>query len=535
MKILIILIIILSSKTKLYSQSENTFNIIKYEINIDIYHCFKTPFPHSFSASEIITIVPDSQTSQINLNAVNTSLNIDSVSMAGISFTHVNNMLSINLNKLYDEGETFDLKIYYSHKDVKDSALYVRDGIVYTDCEASGARKWFPCKDIPGDKALLSLTAAVPRNVILGSNGLLADSTVNNDTIYYHWVSNFPIATYLMAIAGKVNYNLDVISWKRPNGEDMQVRFYWQNGETIFNLSNIKNKIGKMLDLYSRLYGDYPFEKLAFATTNKEFPWGGMENQTLITLCPDCWTEDLICHELVHQWFGDLITPMTWSDIWLNEGFATFNEAIWRESQSGYAEYKTNILKEAATYLSKNPGWAIYEKSWNVSEPDDSILFNADITYSKAGCVLHLLRYVLGDSVFFRSMDAYTNNPDFKYGNITTSDFINFISRISGRNLDWFFDEWVYKPNHPVYQNNYNIESTGSGKWKINYTLNQIQKNTGFFKMPVELKIYFKDKMDTVIKVNNDYNFQTFNLEFDDEPRKVSFDPNNQIVLKEVK
>ncbi|MDQ3194091.1 MAG: M1 family metallopeptidase [Bacteroidota bacterium] len=520
---------------KVFSQSENTFNVLKYEIDIDLYNCFLNPFPHSFRGNVKITIVPVIQTGQINLNADNSSLRIDSVSSPGISFAHANDILSVNLDKLYEEGESFDISIYYNHNDVKDSAIYVRDGMMYTDCESAGARKWFPCKDIPGDKALLSLTAKVPLNVYLGSNGFLADSTVKGDTLSYQWISNYPIATYLITIAAKVKYNLDIITWRRANGEDMEIRFYWQNGETNFNLTNIKNKVGKMLDLFSKLYGEYPFEKLAFATTNKDFPWGGMENQTLVTLCPDCWSEELICHEIIHQWFGDLITPMTWADIWLNEGFATFNEAIWIESQTGYPEYKNHIVKEAEKYLSRNPGWAIFEKSWDVSEPNDSILFNVDITYSKAGCLLHLLRYVLGDSVFFNSIDAYANSPDFKYGNISTSEFVNFISRVSGRNMEWFFDQWVYNPNHPVYQNNFIIDSEANGKWKINYTINQIQKNTGFFKMPVELKIYFINGTDTIVKVNNEHNFQFYTFEFDKEPRRVSFDPNNQIVLKEVK
>lgn len=519
---------------EIYSQEDRSVNIIMYELNLDLFNCFTSPYLRTFDASEIISATAEKDVSQISLNAVNSSIQIDSIGGAGTSYVHNDNILTINLDRFYESGESFEIIIKYKHKNVKDSAFYVKEGMVFTDCEASGARKWFPCIDVPSDKAMFSLKAKVPAGVLLASNGLLTDSTITGDTALYKWVSDYPIATYLMVIAGKEKYNLDVINWKKPDGKEIQIRFYWQKGETRFNLDNVKNKVTKMLDLFSKMYGDYPFEKLGFATLNREFIWGGMENQTMITLCPDCWTEDLICHELVHQWFGDLITPMTWADIWLNEGFATFNEAVWFGYQNGYKEYKKNILFNAEKYLRRNPGWAIYEKAWDVSSPNNEILFNEEISYSKAGCVLHLLRYVLGDSLFFSSINQYATFQNFMYGNISTKQFASFMSLATGINLDWFFDEWVYKPNHPVYQNNFHIDEASNGKWKVNYTINQIQKNAGFFKMPVEIKVTFANGKDTTIKVNNDYNLQMFTFEFKDEPKKVSFDPNNQIVLKEV-
>lgn len=534
--VLIFVIIFLQTKgTKVFSQADYPFNVLNYEINLDLYNNFKKPTTYSFTANEVVTISPSEIVAQITLDANGISLEIDSVGLSAISFFHIDNFLTINLDRFYQKDELFDVKIYYKHKNVFDSAFYVGDGIVYTDCETIGARRWFPCKDVPDDKATLSLTARTPSDVLFGSNGLLSDSVSYGDTLSYKWVSSHPIATYLIAFAGKVKYNLDVMNWKSPNGENIPLRFYWQRGETVFNLSNVKNKTGKMLDFFSELLGDYPFEKLGFATVDRQFPWGGMENQTFITLCPDCWTEDLICHELAHQWFGDMITPQTWSNIWLNEGFATYSEALWVEHNSGYKGYKKNIEKEASVYLSNNPGWAIYEREWNETIPNDDTLFSPAICYSKAACVIHQLRYVLGDSVFFDCLMNYTRNPMYKFGNITTSEFMNFVEGTSGKDLDWFFGQWIYEPNHPVYQNNFNTEEVKNGKWKLDYTINQIQKNTVFFKMPVEIMVTFKNASDTLIKVDNSYNLQTFSFEFKDEPMKVSFDPNNQIVLKEVK
>jgi len=531
-----ILLIFISAN--IYSQDlpNNTINVLKYDLDLNFYNCFLKPYPRSFTANEIITVRAETQIGEISLNAVNRSLTIDSVSISGNSFSHQNDLLLINLDRFYDSSEVFDIKIHYRHKEIYDSSFVVRDGIVYTDNEPVGARKWFPCNDVPSDKTMLEITIQVPKDVILGANGMLADSSVSNDTLTYKWISTKPIATYLVCIAGKVKFNLDVTYWNRPSdNEKIPLRFYWQTGETVFNINNVKTKTPVMLDLYSKLFGEYPFEKLAYATTNKDFQWGGMENQTLITLCPDCWTEDLACHEIAHQWFGDLITPLRWSDIWLNEGFATYCEGLWAEYQRGSKGYKSFIAYEAEKYLRGNPGWALYNKEWDVKVPEDSILFSVPMIYSKAGCVVHLLRYVLGDSTFFNTLYLYTNNPEFKYGNITTTEFINFISAASGRNLNWFFNQWLYQPNHPVYQNQYSSEKLSNSKWKVDYTINQVQTNAPFFKMPAELKVFFENGTDILLKVDNEYNIQKFSFEFEDEPKRVSFDPNNQIVLKEIK
>jgi len=533
--LLAILFIFISADVYSQDLSNSKFNILKYDLNLDIYNCFLKPYPRSFMGNEIITVRAGTQVGQVSLNAENNSLTIDSVSVSGNSFSHQNNLLLINLDRFYDSSEVFDIKIYYKHKDIYDSSFIVRDGIVYTDNEPVGARKWFPCNDVPSDKAMLEMTTKVPKDVVLCGNGMLADSSISGDTLTYKWISTKPIATYLVCIAGKVRFNLDVTYWNRPSdNEKVPLRFYWQAGETVFNINNVKTKTPMMLDLYSKLFGEYPFEKLAYATTNKDFQWGGMENQTLITLCPDCWTEDLACHEIAHQWFGDLITPLRWSDIWLNEGFAVYCEALWAEYQRGSKGYKSVIAYEAEKYFRANPGRALYDKEWDVNVPHDSILFSVPMIYSKAAGVVYMLRYVLGDSIFFNTLYLYTNNPEFMYGNITTSEFTNFVSIVTQRNMNWFFDEWLYQPNHPVYQNQSSIEDLNNGKWRVDYTINQIQTNAPFFKMPVELKVVFENGTDILMKVDNEYNVQKFSFEFDNEPKRISFDPNNQIILKEV-
>jgi aminopeptidase N len=511
---------------------KHSFDVLNYTLNLDIFNCFASPYSQAFTGSNTISFMVDSLLNQIKLNAENTSLAIDSVSAPAISYTNNNNILTIQLDQFYDPGDELSLTVYYKHNNVEDGAFYASNGFVFTDCEPEGARKWFPCWDRPSDKATLDLTAKVPLNVKLGSNGRLQDSTIVGDAIYYHWVSIHPVATYLTVMTAKVNYNLDIVYWHKlsnPN-DSVPMRFYYNNGE---NPGPMEDIIVPMTTYYSEHFGEHPFEKNGFAALNNEFIWGGMENQTLTSICPGCWYESLIAHEYAHQWFGDMITCGTWADIFLNEGFATWIEAFWNEGQAGYSTYHQEIVSNANYYLSNNPGWAISEPDWAVNTPSLDVLFNYAITYLKGCCVLHELRYVMGDSLFFAGLNAYaTDATNFMYQASVIGDFRDKMEEVYGSDLSWFFDEWIYSPNHPVYDNQYYFQQIGD-VWKVFFTASQTQANTGFFTMPIEVRVYFGPGVDTIVRVMNDENNQLFEWTFDQQPLAIFFDPHNDIVLKQ--
>ena len=512
--------------------NEHTFNVLKYTLSLDIYTCFFSPYDHDFNATEIISFKVDSALNSIILNANSTSLQVNSVSISGVSFTHADDLLTIQLDQTYNPGDTVEVGISYHHNNVEDAAIYVNNGFFFTDCEPEGARKWFPCWDKPSDKARLDMTVKVPSSVKIGSNGVLTDSTQVADTLWYHWVSDFDIATYLMVLSGKVDYQLDIVYWHKLSNPDdsIPIRFYFNAGE---NPDPIEQMICPMTDWYSEHYCEHPFHKNGFATLNDEFTWGGMENQTLTSLCQSCWSESLVAHEYAHQWFGDMITCGTWADIWLNEGFATWSEAFWYESYAGYAAYKADIDGNATYYLGHNPGWAISEPDWAVNTPPAGILFNYAITYTKASTVLHMLRYMLGDSLFFASMHAYATNDDLRFNSAVIPDFMAIVNEVTGEDYDWFFNQWIYEPNHPQYQNTYNFEDLGTGQWQVNFYTEQVQSNPEFFKMPMEVKIRFEDYSDTTIHVMNDANQQYFSWVFNVRPVGFQFDPGNNIVIKQ--
>ncbi|MCX6282583.1 MAG: M1 family aminopeptidase [Bacteroidetes bacterium] len=510
----------------------HSYDVLKYTINADIFHCYTPPYPRDFTANVKIQFAADSAINNIKLNAVSVSLQIDSVKLAASSFSVSGNILNVNLDRTYNPGEVAEIMIYYKHKAIADNAFYVSGGFVFTDCEPEGARHWFPCYDSPSDKALMELTAKVPLNVKLGSNGRLADSTISGDTLRYHWISANRVATYLMVMTSKVNYKLDIVYYHKISNpsDSIPIRFYYNAGESPYACEAIMDS---MTSYYSRNWCEHPFEKNGFATLNSQFAWGGMENQTLTSFCPNCWDISLVSHEFAHQWYGDMITCATWADIWLNEGFATWSEAFWLESSGGYTSYLNDIKSYANSYLQGNPGWPISNPDWATNTPSVNVLFDWDITYCKGACVLHQLRYVLGDSLFFHVLQTYTADTNYKYKSATIGNFNQLVDSLSGQNYDWFFTEWIYTANHPVYANTYQIKNLGGGSWQVDFNARQTQTNAPFFTMPLELKVRFSDNSDTLIKVMNDSNNQLFKLFFSKQPTALYFDPDGEIVLKQ--
>ncbi|MEI6900688.1 MAG: hypothetical protein WCL00_12485, partial [Bacteroidota bacterium] len=261
----------------------HSYDVKEYKLDIDLYNSFKTPGSSGFRALEIITLEIDSTLKFFDLNAVSRTIKVESVGLDGYSFQHSNDLLRIFLKKERKPGDVVKVRIIYQHKDVEDSAFYAYNGCVFTDNPAEGARKWFPCWDRPSDKALTDFTFHVPRSVRLGSNGYLADSIVVGDTLFYHWRSKYPMSTYLMTFVAKTDFTINKSWWRFHSliGDSVPVRFYHQPGESMAQAEKL---IAPLTDFYSDKFGVYPFEKIGFATLNNLFPWGGMENQTMVSL-----------------------------------------------------------------------------------------------------------------------------------------------------------------------------------------------------------------------------------------------------------
>jgi hypothetical protein len=271
-----------------------------------------------------------------------------------------------------------------------------------------------------------------------------------------------------------------------------------------------------MIGIYADMYGEYPFldEKYGHA----EFGWpGGMEHQTITSL--GGWTEYLIVHELAHQWWGDMITCSDFHHIWLNEGFATYSEALYTEQMYGedaFHEYINDLryLGDGTVYCPDLSDWGR--------------IFDGGLSYYKGAWVLHMLRHVVGDDAFFEILQQYHYDPRYQYSSASTEDFRDICENVSGMDLHTFFDQWIYGEYYPIYEYDWTYEMIDDG-YIVN--LNLLQKQSGtIFEMPVDVAVFEEGGTRENFVVQNDSAEQQFLLPTSAKPESLSIDPEGWIL-----
>ena len=445
-----------------------------------------------------------------------------------ILYLHENDMLKIPMSDItLDDENLFSLTIFYQGTPDHCGAggfkfdEHQNIGHVWTLSEAYCARSWWPCKDDPSDKAdSVNIIVSVPTEpaYIVASNGLLSSTTINNNKKTYFWKERYPITTYLVSLA-IYPYTKWVDQYVSPISSDtMLIEHYVfpDRYEASYpNYSLTKD----MLSFFSELFGEYPFisEKYGHA----DFTWGGgMEHQTLSSM--GSFSQNLMVHELGHSWWGNLITCKTFNDIWLNEGFARYCQALWAEHMYGreaYFDFMNNhAYYGAGTIYVENPS-------------SNSQIFSAGLSYNKASWVLHMLRHKVGETMFFDILKSYASNDSLSYNAASTSDFQKVCEDISGLDFEQFFQQWIYGERYPKYELSWWHEGNGI----YNVKIDQVQ-SYNFFSMPIDLKFSGSAGpmlVDTTIVIENNnssqlYEFSGFNFLVEN----VMLDPENWI-LKE--
>ncbi len=432
------------------------------------------------------------------------------------SWSRLGNVLTLNLDRAYASGETFDVTVTYHG--VPTAAGYFGfqtvNGrqIIWSLSEAYGARTWWPCKDAPEDKAdSVTVHFTTPNGLTTVSNGTRVGVVSGPSTTTWNWSERYPIATYLVSIAS-YPYTVTHDWYVSASSDSMPLDFY-NYPESVAGVSAVQAKVKDMIAAYASRMGEYPF--LAEKYGHAEFPFGGgMEHQTCTSI--GAFPEYVVAHELMHQWWGDMITCRDFHHIWLNEGFATYGEALWAEATGGMAAYHADI--DLNRYLGSGSVWV-------PDATDENRVFDSNLSYNKGSWVLHMLRHVLGDDTFFAALNAY--RATWGYRSATTEDFRDVCEAVSGRDLHAFFQQWIYGEYYPAYRLAWSGAPAGGG-WDVTVTLEQTQ-SWQLFTMPVDLTVT-TTAGDTTFVVPDSLASQVFVLHVPAEPANVEVDRDGWIL-----
>jgi len=499
------------------------FDVTYYNLSLNIF----TQVNYLKGKVTITGICRDSA-SILTLDLVN-QMHVDSVLINGQakSFNQKSDWLDIFLPRLYKSGDILSVDVFYegdpSTTGFGSFKFVSHSGVpwVHTLSEPYGAKDWWPCKNDPSDKAdSADIIVTCDSALRVGSEGILVSIANNrNGTSTYHWKERYPIASYLISIA-ITNYN-KFSNWFHYSGTDsMEVLNYvLPEHDSIAHQS--LPRVLPMLAIYSNLFGLYPFINEKYG--HSEISGGSsMEHQTMTSLTT--FNEDVLSHELAHQWFGDMITCRTWADLWLNEGFAQYCSALYRERQYGVNSYWTYINTQLDQAKLADGAIGIPDTS-SVSN-----LFNSARIYSKGAIVLHMLRHVLGDTIFFRTLNTYANNLTFKYSTASIRDFQTVCETVSGKSLAFFFQEWLYGDRFPDYTYSWTWKSSGDSSFiilNINQTTNGITPS--FYTMPLDIRITAAG-IDSTCTVLNNAQHQVFSIKCPEKPSSVLLDPEGWIL-----
>ena len=524
----------LSKINKVEYPGDQNIDVTYYKLNLSISYVNRT-------IGGIVTINAKSLTNNLSNIFFDLQdhfiLNGVYLNSSPLNATLQNDKVNIVLDRQYNIGEEFSIDIDYKGSPGSSGFgsfefnSHDENPAIWTLSEPYGSSDWWPAKDTPADKADSSdVWVRADEFFVTVSNGKLVEEISHGDgTKTYKWKNSYPIAHYLISLA-MTNYELYQNDFEYEPGKYLPVVHYNypenfdENRKIQLDLTN------DMLNVFTELYGPYPFinEKYGHA----EFGWGGgMEHQTISSM--GSFGQGIVSHELAHQWFGDKITCKDWQNIWLNEGFATYSEALYVEAAYGKIAYDNYINFEMGN--PDQPGSAktaigpIYVQDIS----DWRNIFNGARSYSKGSVVLHMLRKVVGDENFFNILKTYAAHPDLAYDVATTEDFQAICEEVSGQDLNYFFAQWIYGENYPKYSMSWSSNNLGNGFYSISTNLiQQTNTNPTFFTMPIDLKISTTTG-DTTITVFNNLQNQTFELSVLGQPTQIQIDPENWI-LKDV-
>jgi aminopeptidase N len=436
---------------------------------------------------------------------LNSELMIDSIwfNNNNIAFTRVADITYIPVTTL-SANTACKVKIYYhGNASVVNSSSAFGGGfsndtspswgneVTWSLSEPFSAYEWFPCKQFLEDKADSATIYITTNNQNkAGSNGILQGiDSIPNNKLRYRWNTTYTIDYYLIsiAVAKYIDYTIYAYPASMPNDSIKIVNYIYDNPLTLPACKLKVDSVAYVLEYYSDLFGLYPFANEKYGHCMAPIG-GGMEHQTMSTM-GNLTSFRVNAHELMHQWWGDHVTCKTWGDIFINEGFASYGEYL------AYEEFRSltaanNLMRTVHNSVMADTGGSIYF----VDTTSDRI-FSSRLSYDKGNAVIHTLRYVLGDAIFFQALKNFQNQ--FSFANASIMDLKQSVETTSAVNLTDFFNQWLFGAGYPTVSAEFN--STGN---TIYLNLSQVGSSivTPLFKTPIDVKLHSASG-DTTVKV----------------------------------
>ena len=481
-------------------------------------------------------------------------LSIDSVSLEGTNNTPValafrtdDRHLWITLDRDYDTAPTLRINIKY-HGFPRTGLFFVNPNPsypqwpreVFTQGETEFNQYWFPCWDYPNDMATSEIIATVPEGQVVVSNGKLVREIHSDGKATYDWVESIPHSSYLVSLA--------IGPWRRFTDmyEDKPVDYYAPQTVDEATVRRSFHLTPDMIGFFSRATGvNYPYEKYDQVVV-QNYMFGGQENVTATTLTDstlhdqradlDYPSTDLVSHELGQHWFGDYVQARDWADIWLNEGFATYLEALYTQYHEGNDAYRLAVYMDQLAEQKEDRG--SYRRPLVDRHYIDAMDMIDATTHEKGADVLDMLRYVMDgpnaashpasqEEMLFRALHEYLRSNHAQ--SVDTPRLIEVIREATGMELGWFFHQWVFMAGHPEYRVQTSYDATQKTEKVVVAQTQQTRLGTPIFEMPIELVFYGKNGENNKIQVHDYLQEQEFDIPLDFEPQWVDFDPDDFI------
>ncbi|MCX7955015.1 MAG: M1 family aminopeptidase [Bacteroidales bacterium] len=445
------------------------------------------------------------------------------------NYYYNNDSLLIFLPHEIDSGNNFEVSITYrgySNSGIENRGLInsynqqYNSYITWTLSQPFHAKHWLPIKQDLSDRFDSAwIYIIVDSSLKAGSQGILFNITqLPNGKVRYEWRESYPIVYYLLSIAvGKyIEYNFKV--FLEEINDSLLVMNYLYNEQCLIDNKAKIDFTADLIKLFNKLFGLYPFYKEKYGHCMVPFN-GGMEHQTMTSI--GYFFDFLVAHELAHMWFGNNITCASWQDIWINEGFASYAEYLYKEFLYG-REVANETIKHFQSRARKEPQGSVYVPFEEIN--NEKRIFNSNLSYKKGACLLHMIRYLCeNDSLFFETLKQL--QIIYNDSILTGHDVKTTFEEVTGKNFTKLFDEFYYGKGFPIYNIQWWQDTTCIRKTLFIRIMQRSSSNENkVFTIPLQFKVEF-DNSDTLIKVHPTDHDQTFSFPLKKYVTNLVFDP----------